>query len=868
MITGNLWLFKAKNNPKNINSKSSQLMKNISLTFVLFLTATLLCGSWSKSSAKPFINNDSLVAFYPFNGNANDESGNGNDGIVNGADLVPNRYNNPDNAYQFNGTSDDITVLDHSSLQLTTQITLTAWVKRTRHGIDMILEKGGDWTGGTCNYGLSLHSMNNNMFYFFFNGGWRGTEGVIDFEWHHYAVVAKQGDANPLLYIDGILRPVQFSDGVPAINLTSTTEDLHIGSQLGNYPYYGANIIDEIRIYKRMLSSYEIFQMAQIDLVASYPFNGNAVDESGNGHDGTVYGGVLTADRNGNANSAYTFPNSPDQIVLSNSTNLNLLGGFTLNTWIKFKNADCHIISKHICYTYNSFALAIYMGQIELFLGDGGGWNTVVTNETFTENQWYMVSAVYDSVNKTASIFINGQIKASGTANYTTPNNAPITISGATGSCPAINMSGTVDEVKIFDRPLTSQEILAEYNSSQIGLVAFYPFNGNADDASGNLNHGIVNGAVLTTDRYGIADKAYYFDGGNSYIEGINPGNNLPSGSQQRTISCWVQSTEAIGDKNIFHYGTTEVAPTNYHLFLNLGNRAGVGNGYGYGTLISNTDIGDNAWHFVTGVYEGESTNLQNIFIDGKLDASAAISTTPNTVLSSNWKMGQFMSGSQSLLGKIDELRVFNIALNNQEIMNLYLTETTAPVLQQPANQTTVTTPTPLMQWNSLFTNAEYKIQLASDSIFTELLYEATTNNSSVQLPEGLLAVGITYYWRARTTLNGETGPWSEVWTFTYLNTGIQEPISGLPTLTVTPNPTDLYVKFIYSLPGAVASQKPVTIEIINTIGKPLANLLNLQLPPGVYETLFDTHRLESGIYFCRLKAGNHVLIRKLVVMH
>ncbi|MBK8495549.1 MAG: hypothetical protein IPL50_11365 [Chitinophagaceae bacterium] len=46
-------------------------------------------------------------------------------------------------------------------------------MKRTRFGIDIISEKGGDWTGDTCNYGMGLHNINNNMFYFFFNGGWR-----------------------------------------------------------------------------------------------------------------------------------------------------------------------------------------------------------------------------------------------------------------------------------------------------------------------------------------------------------------------------------------------------------------------------------------------------------------------------------------------------------------------------------------------------------------------------------------------------------------------------------------------------------------------------------------------------------------------
>ena len=45
------------------------------------------------------------------------------------------------------------------------------------------------------------------------------------------------------------------------------------------------------------------------------------------------------------------------------------------------------------------------------------------------------------------------------------------------------------------------------------GLVAYYPFNGNANDASGNGNHGTVNGAILANDQNGNQNKAYEFTG-------------------------------------------------------------------------------------------------------------------------------------------------------------------------------------------------------------------------------------------------------------------------------------------------------------------------------------------------------------------
>ena len=51
------------------------------------------------------------------------------------------------------------------------------------------------------------------------------------------------------------------------------------------------------------------------------------------------------------------------------------------------------------------------------------------------------------------------------------------------------------------------------------GLVGWWPFNGNANDESGNGNNGTVNGATLTTDRFGVANKSYSFDGVDDYID-------------------------------------------------------------------------------------------------------------------------------------------------------------------------------------------------------------------------------------------------------------------------------------------------------------------------------------------------------------
>ena len=68
---------------------------------------------------------------------------------------------------------------------------------------------------------------------------------------------------------------------------------------------------------------------------------------------------------------------------------------------------------------------------------------------------------------------------------------------------------------------------------SQTGLLGSYPFNGNANDASGNGNNGVVNGATLTADRFGNPNSAYLFNGINAYID---IGNNFSYSSH--SFSC------------------------------------------------------------------------------------------------------------------------------------------------------------------------------------------------------------------------------------------------------------------------------------------------------------------------------------------
>ena len=128
------------------------------------------------------------------------------------------------------------------------------------------------------------------------------------------------------------------------------------------------------------------------------------------------------------------------------------------------------------------------------------------------------------------------------------------------------------------------------------GLVGYWGFNGNADDQSGNGNNGTVNGATLTTDRYGNIGKAYNFNG-SSNIQVPNS-NSLQIGNQM-TVSVWFTYSNLNNGVNYLlqkgsGYGCTN---TGYHLSFDNNNGAVPFNkAFGYGQNDNCAGIGDNSF--------------------------------------------------------------------------------------------------------------------------------------------------------------------------------------------------------------------------------------------------------------------------------
>lgn len=421
------------------------------------------------------------------------------------------------------------------------------------------------------------------------------------------------------------------------------------------------------------------------------------------------------------------------------------------------------------------------------------------------------------------------------------------------------------------------------------GLVGWWPFNGNANDISGNGNNGTVSGAALTTDRNSISNNAYLFNGSSSYI-------NIPNSTSLQfnggiTFSTWLYASAFPSPVAYwFSKGADGGTPYSWTSSVDAGTKKATvsifdNNNQNCGAS-STTSLLLNTWIHVVHSFDG---SFARTYVNGVLESSISCSYS---TFSNSYALifgRRHISGLPYFWnGKIDDFGLWNRALTQQEITALYnssnCTSNTAITPQTNSLTTgstatftaTTSDPNPSYVWQSNFGQG---FQTLNNFGNYSGVSTSTLNITNIQLPNHTQPIRVI-------TTSGNCIDTSNVAVINVLDTCITNvtvydtllttvtdtlvinatitglnPPNNLNTIKVFPNPTNDHITINY---GNFASMSGYTLKITNNLGQ-----IVFTSPINQQSSYIDLSTWTgNGIYFVQIidTQNNTIENRKIVI--
>lgn len=674
-----------------------------------------------------------LVGYWPFCENADDLSGFNNHGESKGATLVANSEGISNNAYQFDGINDYITLKEPFFKGAKNVSEFTYYFK---FKLDKLPNQGQIYTlsGKEGHLSTVLIRINSDGTYTFFASqsnpqGFVGLSSDMNKKieankWHQIAVTFNNSLLK--LYLDDAkvgefkssYNNIDFSWN-DSVNSTKTNYIGAIHPKVPGITNFYSGIIDDFGLWNRVLNDNELNKLIglklnenQCNIPENVPINGlsgywsfcnNANDLSGNKNDGTVIEAIPTEDEIGNSNSAYSFNGTTDYISLkepffNGSTKVDSFSYFVKFKVFKLPNMDKF---------YTLSCKEGDMRTITLKINSNGSFtfsaSQPVPRSEFNinsitgiikENQWHNIIVTFKD--SKFNLYLDNKNVGSQNVNYSfidfswndTLNSTKTNYFGARHPKTqgvTNHFNGVLDEFGTWTRALTLKEI-AKLNNQNVnttceipenipveGLIGYWPFCGNTNDESGNEYHGNLIGAKLTNDRYGKPDNAYSFNGVNDYII-TTPA--LPLGSSPRTVAAWFRTTaknmplsQMTDRQAISGWGSMRGGRAMFPQVVLSSGRGYFETGNSNNEIISNRIVNDGKWHLIITTYNGPNSKVK-MYIDGVPQDSTANLTIDTD--NSYFAIGNASWANIPFKGDIDDVCLWNRALTFEEIRNLY----------------------------------------------------------------------------------------------------------------------------------------------------------------------------------------------------
>ena len=597
-----------------------------------------------------------------------DKSGNGNTGTL----TNMNRATTPTlgklgQAMNFFGGSNSIKITQSASINISNVMSIGAWVYPTSNtSWQWIVSKRGSCS--TVNY--QFYTESGVLKFISTSTVYSSGKTLILNKWQ-YVTATYDDSANTLkFYIDGVLVNTNTS---ATDALTGNTNDLWIGDNGCTSAFNGT--IDDVRIYNRILSAEEIaglYQMSGVKentsalqpqgignlnsgLTGYWKFDdgsgSTAADSSGNGNTGTLVntptwttgqigGGIGVV----NTSSQYINLNNPSTYDLTST------GSVTVSAWVKtgasVVNSHCGIVKRGALFTLETndqYLLASSNDRFEFTLGNGTTFVTASTpGASLAANTWYFVTGVADA--NTVSIYLNGNLSNTQTRLSGSPPTPALMLIGSWATSLGYWL-GTIDEVRIYNRALSADEISRLYRLTtptgvDTSLKGYWSLDGNAtnwtssttgttaDLSSYNNTGTLTNMNRATSPAIGTLGQSMNFVGtGGQKIDFGSPAalDDLEAqGGGGMTISTWINPrTAGAGEGTIINKGNAANSSNGaWSLKFNHPNgRFAFSKSYSTSTLDRVAAAGSlsyNKWQHVVMTWDGSASYANvHLYVDG-----------------------------------------------------------------------------------------------------------------------------------------------------------------------------------------------------------------------------------------------------------
>ena len=619
----------------------------------------------------------------------------------------------------------DITQHSNSGFDLPTEHTISAWIHPTSFPATLSQILDSQTSPGVQNnqYNLYLNS-NTGELRTYATANCTTTETIELDTWSHVATTYSPGSLN--LFINGSL--------VLTCNQTKsavTTSLIRIGGRTtAQYPFNG--FIDEVKIYNTALTADQIIQ--DMNAGGSLNFGSTAssensslisgagnpptaywsfdekqydtcaggtndvCDKSSNGYDGAIMGSTPAPWIRGKSGSALSFTSSATQYINAHSVVPALTSNSegTISYWfsrhttginktmIYYGDSGTTNHLFRINFSSNNTIQILMKSTVDLFratydlgsLGSNNTWNQLTFTVSSTGNKLYVngqpVTLTYTSGNASSTGWFDD------ISNEDKFIIAGEDLSGTTSS----TFDGKMDEVKVYSYALSPAQVAYDYNRGRpLGHWQFDECNGSTlYDASGLQNNGTLTiggtggqSVVGTCDTASSAwgngnagrfNSALSLDGTDDVANLGNPG--AFQNFSQLTVSAWIKGssfpnsdTDVIISKDTsgFYFGV-------YDKKLRFRSSDLTSD-----TTDGTTTLSNDTWYLATATWDGSNVRL---YLDGKLETTEA-GTGTIAENSLTIKVGSFDSSTLMFNGLIDDLRLYNYALGQDQIKKLMI---------------------------------------------------------------------------------------------------------------------------------------------------------------------------------------------------